>query len=276
MNKLLKQAFTLIELLVVIAIIGILSGLIVVSMSGVTTNATIAKSKVFANSLRNSLMLNLVSEWRLDGDGIDSWGDNDGTVTGTTWETNTNNCVNNSCIKFSGGVGDYVQMAAITELTTGKPFILSAWVYPQSTGTYRVIMGYDANHRLLISLGGQLLSQQGVNLYSANGAIPNDSWSYVVYWNNGTEERWYVNGSLSGTPNSMTAAEWDAAFKLGQYDLVNYSYKGRIDEVRIYNAAVTISQIRKQYYLGLNKLLSNGVITKEEYSNKLEDLLARK
>ena len=52
MNKFIKQAFTLIELLVVIAIIGILSGLIVVSMSGVTQKATIAKAQVFSNSLR--------------------------------------------------------------------------------------------------------------------------------------------------------------------------------------------------------------------------------
>jgi prepilin-type N-terminal cleavage/methylation domain-containing protein len=63
MNKLLRQAFTLIELLVVIAIIGILSGLIVVSMSGVTQKANIAKAQVFSNSLRNSLMLIIVGEW---------------------------------------------------------------------------------------------------------------------------------------------------------------------------------------------------------------------
>ena len=66
MNKLLKTAFTLIELLVVIAIIGILSGLIVVSMSGVTEKANIAKSQVFSNSLRNSLMINTVSQYNFN------------------------------------------------------------------------------------------------------------------------------------------------------------------------------------------------------------------
>jgi prepilin-type N-terminal cleavage/methylation domain-containing protein len=54
MNELIKKAFTLIELLVVIAIIGILSGLIVVSMGGVTQKANIAKAQVFSNSLKNA------------------------------------------------------------------------------------------------------------------------------------------------------------------------------------------------------------------------------
>ncbi|MCK9445553.1 prepilin-type N-terminal cleavage/methylation domain-containing protein [bacterium] len=275
MNKLIKQAFTLIELLVVIAIIGILSGLIVVSMSGVTQKATIAKAQVFSNSLRNSLMLNLVSEWRLDGDAIDSWGSNDGTVAGATWETNTNNCINNSCLLFSGGVGDYVQMNAITELTTGKSFILSVWVYPQTTGTYRTIMGYNSTHRILIENDAIMLSQQDTNFYSG-ADVPDNKWTYVIYWNSGTEERWYINGSLSGTPHTTALAEWDQAFKLGQYDLVNYPYKGRIDEVRIYNAVFTVSQIKEQYYIGLNKLLSKGEITEEEYNNKIEYLLAAK
>jgi prepilin-type N-terminal cleavage/methylation domain-containing protein len=58
MKKTVSIAFTLIELLVVIAIIGILSGLIVVTMNGVTQKANIAKAQVFSNSLRNALMLN--------------------------------------------------------------------------------------------------------------------------------------------------------------------------------------------------------------------------
>jgi len=66
MHKIFRQAFTLIELLVVIAIIGILSGLIIVSMNGITNSATVAKAQVFSNSLRNALMMNLVSEWKFD------------------------------------------------------------------------------------------------------------------------------------------------------------------------------------------------------------------
>jgi len=130
MNNILKKAFTLIELLVVIAVIGILSGLIVVSMNGVTNKATIAKSQIFSNSLRNSLMANLVSEWKFDENtGIstaDSWsGGNSGTLTGATlptWLTG-NNCIRGSCVSFDG-VDDYIVMADSSSLDIVNDFTL--------------------------------------------------------------------------------------------------------------------------------------------------------
>jgi prepilin-type N-terminal cleavage/methylation domain-containing protein len=75
MRRINISAFTLIELLVVIAIIGILSALIIVGMSSTTQKATIAKAQVFSNSLRNSLMNNLISEWKFNGSGLND-GDN--------------------------------------------------------------------------------------------------------------------------------------------------------------------------------------------------------
>ena len=55
----LKHSFTLIELLVVIAIVGILAGLIMLTMSDATEQARIAKLKVYGNSMRDILGNNL-------------------------------------------------------------------------------------------------------------------------------------------------------------------------------------------------------------------------
>jgi len=49
-----KKGFTLIELLVVIAIIGILSGIVIVSMSGAQNTATDAAIKTALGQLRNT------------------------------------------------------------------------------------------------------------------------------------------------------------------------------------------------------------------------------
>ena len=57
MNKITRQAFTLIELLVVIAIIGILSGLIIVSMSGSINSANDTKRKANVDAIRKALMI---------------------------------------------------------------------------------------------------------------------------------------------------------------------------------------------------------------------------
>ena len=61
-----NKSFTLIELLVVIVIIGILAGVIIVSTSSSISKASIAKSKVFSESLRNELILNLKMEFSFD------------------------------------------------------------------------------------------------------------------------------------------------------------------------------------------------------------------
>jgi len=49
-------------------------------------------------------------------------------------------------------------------------------------------------------------------------------------------------------------------------------FSGLIDDVRIYNAAIPISQIKEQYYEGLNNLLVTGGINKEEYIEKIQSL----
>jgi prepilin-type N-terminal cleavage/methylation domain-containing protein len=158
MHKLLKQAFTLIELLVVIAIIGILSGLIVVAMGGVTEKASIAKSQVFSNSLRNSLMLNLVSEWKFDGvtteraatnaDVIDSWGSvNNGTIPASPAIPTIkpeSDCVSGSCLSFDGG--DYVSHPTISfaDLT---PYTYLTWVKWVATNPSNFVIPFgEANN----------------------------------------------------------------------------------------------------------------------------------
>lgn len=53
-----KKAFTLIELLVVIAIIGVLSGLVMISMNGATDNAKDTSRKNDINNLRGIILAN--------------------------------------------------------------------------------------------------------------------------------------------------------------------------------------------------------------------------
>jgi len=52
--------------------------------------------------------------------------------------------------------------------------------------------------------------------------------------------------------------------------------KGRIDEVRLYNAVLSSAQIKQQYVAGLNSLLAKGSISKEEYEQGLNNLAYEK
>ena len=281
-----NKSFTLIELLVVIVIIGILAGVIMISTSSSIDKANIAKIKVFEESVQNNLADSMVSRWSFDtgstisgsatnDDVKDVWGSNNGDITGHAPIILTKDkCVSGKCLQFDGSYNNYVQVSAIPSLKTKTSFVLSAWVYPEHTGEYRTIMGYDNRHRLLIRLDGTMLSEQSgeFGFYSSVGVVPNQKWTHVIYWCNGSEERWYINGILSGSPHVFTDAEWDQTFKIGQYDLAHYAYKGRIDDVKVYNNAFSAQNIKKEYLLGLSSLLNNGSISKEEYNKRLKML----
>jgi len=139
MSQLLKKAFTLIELLVVIAIIGILSGLIVVAMGGMSRQATIAKAQVFNNSMRNAMMADLDADITLDGTFNDTWSNNTGTGTGATLTAQTSaNCVQNTCYSFNGGVGgsgitDYVTLPDHANYTLSNQATAMVWVKGNAT-----------------------------------------------------------------------------------------------------------------------------------------------
>jgi hypothetical protein len=51
--------------------------------------------------------------------------------------------------------------------------------------------------------------------------------------------------------------------------LSDYVVNGLVDEVRIYETALTSAQIEAQYYAGLHKLLSKGLMSEEEYQERL-------
>jgi len=202
MNKLIKQAFTLIELLVVIAIIGILSSLIVVSMSGVTQKANIAKAQVFSNSLRNSLMLNLVSEWKFDeGTGtstFDNWQVKTGTISGSIWKTETS-CVYKNCLQFD--TDDYVSASGVS---LSGDYSLEGWVKMETAAG-----GAD---RILVSLGS---TSSGYPKFLVAYSTTKKPLIYLLNTNyrygstdcaDGKWHHWYF-GVVGGAINDITSAK---------------------------------------------------------------------
>jgi prepilin-type N-terminal cleavage/methylation domain-containing protein len=304
MNKLLKQAFTLIELLVVIAIIGILSGLIVVSMSGVTQKANIAKAQVFSNSLRNSLMANLVSEWKfndlssaIDGTSIiDSWSgannlilDINSVAADTSNKVRTGSeCVSGNCLFFDG-IDDYLYSASGTNSnldfgngTTDTSFTVSGWFkLADITDSYLIV-----KNQYHLFLGGSShlylrLYDTSASAFIARRADPItaylNQWIYIVGTYDGSRTvsgiKLYLNGvrsdNLDYVSGTYVAMETGTDLAIGK---ISSSYvSGLIDDVRIFNNAITATQIREQYYVGLNSLLINGSITREEYLSRIND-----
>jgi hypothetical protein len=46
---------------------------------------------------------------------------------------------------------------------------------------------------------------------------------------------------------------------------------GLLDDLKFFKKALTSFEIKEQYYAGLNKLLANGGISKEEYTSRINE-----
>jgi len=293
MNKT-QKAFTLIELLVVIAIIGILSGFIVVSMNGATNSAHVAKAQIFANSLRNSLSMNIVGEWRFDGptssesiatadDVKDTWGSNNGSIIGGSEPIVKSSCVFNKCLRFNSANSNRVVVNDSATLDISGEITIGVWFKADTIGKFHTLVSKGADDAYNLRIRDTNVVQFYFNASDSSGlydatstnTISADTWYYIVGVYNGAIEKVYVNGVEWGT---RTVAKSIATNNVnlwigGRTDGWAPGWtNGTIDDVRVFDKAMPISQIKEEYYAGLENLLSSGGIDKNEYQQRIAGL----
>ena len=291
-----NKSFTLIELLVVIVIIGILAGVIIVSVSSSINKANFAKAQSFSNTVQNELLGDLVSEWTFDiasNPGEDTWGNNDGIVTGATYQNKASgNCVYGGCYSFDGT--DYIYVPDKPEFNFGTQMSAFVWIKGNNTSTSQGILSqYDSGvsqtswliyhtptypNKLTVRLSSNGSSIPKVYYSTAN--ILDNIWHLVGFtFGNGTLKL-YIDGQeaevVKGADVSMTTLfNSTSNIGIGCYysnNNVTSRFQGSIDDARIYNAALSSAQIKQQYVAGLNSLLANNSLSKEEYLNRIENL----
>ena len=271
-----NRSFTLIEILVVIVVIGILSAFVLVGMSSITNNANITKSKAFSNSLRNSLLNNLVSEWKLNGNANDSWGTNNGAWSGPIGSNTTANwrpeseCVSGQCLHFDG-TDDYILTTfnPSNYLTTGSPFTISVWVYVTDKTTNRNIIATTSTPRFYLRSNDGAVGLGSVSILDCY-SLDEDVWQNLVVVFTGTQIKSFVNVDIK-TIKSYTG---DGAFpnEAMRISISTLPFSGLIDELSIYNKELLISRIEQNYFIGLNELYKNKTITQVEYLERIAEL----
>jgi len=275
------KSFTLIELLVVIVIIGILAGVIMISTSSSINKADIAKLKVFSESVKNNLMLNMVSEWKFDETSgttaFDSWNNNNGTLVNFNFDVNDgwksgNKCVDNGCIEFDGD-NDAITFNAID---LKNFYTIEAWVWPDNqTGTdcFNIISNNAApqfespDDTLRLTLYGRITALSDLKRYN---------WSHVLLIRNNDYYSLYINGKNDN--NASIAVGNDTYRVIGAFvhSSVNLTdrepWHGLMDDMRLYNTVLPSSKIKQNYVAGLNSMLANGNISKQEYDQRINNL----
>jgi len=285
-----NKSFTLIELLVVIVIIGILAGVIIVSVSSSINKANFAKAQSFSNTVQNELLGDLVSEWTFDiasNPGEDTWGNNDGTVSGATYKTKADGvCVYGGCYEFDG-TDDYIviQDDASTRL---KSLTLSAWVRGNagSSNAPKIISKRVNSVFYFIGVISQKpyigIGDGTARTFISSVVIDSTEWHFIVgtFSNSTSQVKIYVDGilemlTIDGAVGDLTGNNvfiGGENVSGGAVQATNNFFNGLIDDVRIYNAAISSSQIKQQYVAGLDSLLSKNLISLEEYNEKINSL----
>ena len=275
-----NKGFTLIEILIVIVVIGILSSFILVGMSSISGSANIAKGQAYANSLRNSLLMDLVSEWKFDGNANDSWGTNNGTVFGATLISS--GCMKGSCYSFDGS-DDYIEINDNPRLKMLTGGTISAWIYPETLGeqSWGAIMDRSTSSgglngfAFVLTSGNRLYFQinNGTAMYSSSNTITLNKWQLVAVTFNNSGRNFYINGlnvTASGGDQILLPPDNVHVVRIGNRSYAtDITFDGYIDEVLMYDKVLSVFQIQEKYYSGLNRLLVSDKINIAEYNKRL-------
>lgn len=295
-----EQSFTLVEILVAMLIIGILSSFVITRSSDSTTHAELARGKAFGLSVLTSLPSNFVSEWKFDGptpagsnattnDVKDTWGGNDASISSAPVVRGGSDCISSNCIEFDG-TDDYLTITDSDTLDLTGNYTFSFWAYNNNgSKTYPTFFNRAAqsssNGYFWCYTGGT--NEVDVNFQWANGStnlttfsnvFPVNAWTYFVFtFNNSTKVlKLYKNGAYTNDPKTLTSAYAvdDGTLYIGTYggSTVNYPFKGKLDEFRIFNDVLAIANINSNYFIGVNKLLLNKEISINEHNQRIGEL----
>lgn len=250
-----RRGFTLIELLIVIGVIGLLATLSIASFSTSKEKARIAAGQLVSKTILDAVGDDAIGSWNFDECGgstaFDASGtSHNGTLVGTPgWAPITP--TNNGCSLAFDGSSDYIS-TSYNWTAAHNNFTVSAWFKTTSTGD-EVIVSNGNTHAIRTNSGraGSCLA----SCVLGTGRIDDGKWHFIAVTGDNTSIRVYLD-ALS-KPYAIMAASSNVSvgqMSIGHCSFGGYNFNGYIDDVRIYQRALTVRELRKQYAVGLDKI----------------------
>jgi glucose/arabinose dehydrogenase/PKD repeat protein len=176
---------------------------------------------------------------------------NNGSIANGTWSTAGKY---GNALSFNGS-STLVTVPAAPSLNLTTGMTLEAWVNPSAIGSvWRTVIFKERPGGMLYSLyagnggpqrpvGQVFLANAEQNAVGAS-TLPLNVWTHLAATFDGSTLRLYVNGSLTSTfAVSGTLATTTSPLRVGGNSIWGEYFRGRIDDVRIYNRALSAAEI---------------------------------
>jgi PKD repeat protein len=156
-------------------------------------------------------------------------------------------------LKFDG-INDWVTVNDSASLDLSSGLSLEAWVYPQAIKSGSVLLKEQAGGAvynlypyedadLPIS---SLNDGVGYRVISGTKQLPINQWTHLTSTYDGLNQRLYVNGvQVSSRAQKGLIKPSTGVLRIGGNSIWGEFFQGYIDEVRIYNRALTNAEIQK-------------------------------
>jgi hypothetical protein len=175
-----------------------------------------------------------------------------GTISGATWSASGKN---GSALSFDG-VNDWVTITDSDDLDLTTGMTLEAWVRPMAANNWETVILKERMGGLAYALYGGSPSGPPASYVTRSGtsddvgadgtfSLPLNAWSHLAATYDGATIRLYVDGSLvSSTPAAGSILQSSNPLRIGGNAVWGEYFAGLIDEVRIYDRALTQTQIQ--------------------------------
>lgn len=199
----------------------------------------------------------LISRWSASGNALDTMGLNNGTVVNSVsydvGEVGQAFSLNGASAYVDAGTSDTFNFNGGT-----SDFTIDAWVNPTAAQVMGIvakdtISPYSGWSLYVYSDGKLGFGGAGVwELTSASGAVPLNTWTHVAVTKTGSVYRLYVNGVQAAYRDYGNLQTSSASLKIGTSYSSAYFFTGLIDEVDVYNRALSASEIQAIYNASSN------------------------
>jgi len=201
-------------------------------------------------SLAHAVHPTPVAWWKLDGDALDSSGnDHNGTLHGNPqWIPG----IYGGALDFDGD--DYVTIDGYKGVLGTQAFTITAWIKASSNGE---IIGWgssgDGNRAEFRVNGDRLRYESGGGNVQADTTVTDNQWHHAAVTIPANAQYVDVTIYLDGKDDTQPESDTDVVHPLSNYDAImgqRYNrdgrwYTGAIDDLRIYEGVLTLEQIQE-------------------------------